>query len=159
MAESQNIEYKESWRDEYLKWLCGFANAQGGTIYIGIDDAGNKGHVSQIADFRSGGDIQRPAIHGFHNAVTQQHCAVVQSAQRGCQSFPAPGRAFFRQGINGPGPEGHGIRQIHALLVLWQVRVRRDRPSRNNAICFFMRRECPGRKTLACLLRRILSKT
>mgnify|MGYP000500400021 CR=1 FL=1 len=32
MAESQNIEYKESWRDEYLKWICGFANAQGGTI-------------------------------------------------------------------------------------------------------------------------------
>ena len=28
--ESQNIEYKESWRDEYLKWICGFANAQGG---------------------------------------------------------------------------------------------------------------------------------
>ena len=41
MAESQNIEYKESWRDEYLKWVCGFANAQGGTIYIGIDDTGN----------------------------------------------------------------------------------------------------------------------
>lgn len=38
MAENQNIEYKESWRDEYLKWICGFANAQGGTIYIGIDD-------------------------------------------------------------------------------------------------------------------------
>ena len=41
MAESQNIEYKESWRDKYLKWVCGFANAQGGTIYIGIDDTGN----------------------------------------------------------------------------------------------------------------------
>ena len=41
MAENQNIEYKESWRDEYLKWLCGFANAQGGTLYVGIDDAGN----------------------------------------------------------------------------------------------------------------------
>jgi ATP-dependent DNA helicase RecG len=41
MAESQNIEYKESWRDEYLKWICGFANAQGGKIYIGINDAGN----------------------------------------------------------------------------------------------------------------------
>lgn len=24
-----NIEFKESWRDEYLKWLYGFANAQG----------------------------------------------------------------------------------------------------------------------------------
>ena len=22
MSESQLIEYKESWRDEYLKWIC-----------------------------------------------------------------------------------------------------------------------------------------
>ncbi len=48
MAESQNIEYKESWRDEYLKWICGFANAQGGTIYIGIDDSGNVVGVQNI---------------------------------------------------------------------------------------------------------------
>lgn len=48
MAESQNIEYKESWRDEYLKWVCGFANAQGGTIYIGIDDAGNVVGVKNV---------------------------------------------------------------------------------------------------------------
>ena len=41
MAESQNIEWKESWRDEYLKWICGFANAQGGKIYIGVDDTGH----------------------------------------------------------------------------------------------------------------------
>ena len=40
MSEKQNIEYKESWRDEYLKWICGFANAQGGKIYIGKDDDG-----------------------------------------------------------------------------------------------------------------------
>lgn len=40
MPENQNIEYKESWRDEYLKWICGFANANGGTIYIGKNDAG-----------------------------------------------------------------------------------------------------------------------
>jgi len=40
MAESQNIEWKESWRDEYLKWICGFANAQGGKIYIGTNDGG-----------------------------------------------------------------------------------------------------------------------
>ncbi|MCI2083200.1 MAG: putative DNA binding domain-containing protein [Bacteroidales bacterium] len=36
--ESQNIEYKEQWHDEYLKWICGFANASGGKIYIGIND-------------------------------------------------------------------------------------------------------------------------
>ena len=38
LSESQNIEYKETWRDEYLKWICGFANAQGGRIYIGVND-------------------------------------------------------------------------------------------------------------------------
>ena len=41
MPESQNIEYKSIWKDEYLKWICGFANAQGGTIFIGKDDNGN----------------------------------------------------------------------------------------------------------------------
>ncbi|MCK9160940.1 MAG: putative DNA binding domain-containing protein [Bacteroidaceae bacterium] len=41
MPETQNIEYKSVWRDEYLKWICGFANAQGGTLYIGKDDNGN----------------------------------------------------------------------------------------------------------------------
>ena len=39
--ESQLIEYKESWRDEYLKWICGFANAQGGLLYIGKCDDGS----------------------------------------------------------------------------------------------------------------------
>lgn len=40
MSENQNIEWKESWRDEYLKWICGFANAVGGKLYIGKDDKG-----------------------------------------------------------------------------------------------------------------------
>jgi ATP-dependent DNA helicase RecG len=40
MSETQNIEYKCSWRDEYLKWICGFANANGGVIFIGKDDEG-----------------------------------------------------------------------------------------------------------------------
>ncbi len=38
--ESQNIEFKQSWQDDYLKWICGFANAQGGRIFIGKDDTG-----------------------------------------------------------------------------------------------------------------------
>ncbi|TAH26910.1 MAG: transcriptional regulator [Cytophagales bacterium] len=41
MPETQNIEYKTIWRDEYLKWICGFANASGGNIFIGKDDSGN----------------------------------------------------------------------------------------------------------------------
>ena len=40
MQESQNIEWKEIWKDEYLKWICGFANASGGKIFIGKNDEG-----------------------------------------------------------------------------------------------------------------------
>jgi len=40
MPEQQNIEWKASWRDEYLKWICGFANAKGGNLFIGKDDNG-----------------------------------------------------------------------------------------------------------------------
>lgn len=45
--ESQNIEWKETWREEYFKWICGFANTQGGTLYVGIDDKGNVKHLSK----------------------------------------------------------------------------------------------------------------
>ena len=45
--ENQNMEYKESWRDEYIKWVCGFANANGGKMYIGIDDKGNIKGISE----------------------------------------------------------------------------------------------------------------
>ena len=38
--EKQNIEWKETWKEDYLKWICGFANAQGGKIYIGKNDDG-----------------------------------------------------------------------------------------------------------------------
>ena len=48
MPEDQNIEWKTSWRDEYLKWICGFANAQGGRIYIGMDD---NGLVTGLSDY------------------------------------------------------------------------------------------------------------
>jgi ATP-dependent DNA helicase RecG len=40
MKENQHTEFKPSWRDEYLKWICGYANAQGGTLFIGKNDQG-----------------------------------------------------------------------------------------------------------------------
>jgi ATP-dependent DNA helicase RecG len=40
MKESQHIEWKETWRDDCLKWICGFANAEGGVLDIGRNDKG-----------------------------------------------------------------------------------------------------------------------
>ena len=41
MSEHQQLEWKESWRDDYLKWICGFANAEGGVLVIGRSDRGD----------------------------------------------------------------------------------------------------------------------
>ena len=49
MAENQNMEYKSSWHDDHLKWVCGFANAAGGTIFLGKND---KGEVIGISDHK-----------------------------------------------------------------------------------------------------------
>jgi ATP-dependent DNA helicase RecG len=49
MAEQQNIEFKLNWHDDHLKWVCGFANALGGVIFIGKDDHGN---VIGIRDYK-----------------------------------------------------------------------------------------------------------
>ena len=38
--ESQTTEYKSSWQDEYFEWICGYANAKGGKLYIGVNDDG-----------------------------------------------------------------------------------------------------------------------
>lgn len=47
--EKQNIEFKSIWKDEYLKWISGFANADGGSIIIGKNDNGT---VVGIIDYQ-----------------------------------------------------------------------------------------------------------
>ena len=41
MKECKNVEFKQSWRDEYLKTIAAFANSRGGEMLIGVDDKGN----------------------------------------------------------------------------------------------------------------------
>lgn len=38
LNESQNIEYKESWRDEYLKWVCGINKIRQGLENAGLQE-------------------------------------------------------------------------------------------------------------------------
>jgi len=40
IKEHQNYEFKVSWQDEAKKEIVSFANSEGGTVYIGVNDAG-----------------------------------------------------------------------------------------------------------------------
>ena len=75
MAESQNIEYKTIWKDEYLKWICGLANAQGGNIFIGKDDNGNVVGVNNAK--KTFGRFAKQDNYSF------RHCCRSESARNG----------------------------------------------------------------------------
>ena len=40
MVEKHDVELKSRWKDEYLAWICGFANAQGGMLVVGKNNDG-----------------------------------------------------------------------------------------------------------------------
>ncbi len=46
--ETQNVEFKSNWRDEYLKAFCALANSDGGTLYVGLNDNGKPVEVKKI---------------------------------------------------------------------------------------------------------------
>ena len=48
--ETQVIEFKQSWRDEYLEWICGYANA--GVFACGIFGCAVNGDVAIVGNCR-----------------------------------------------------------------------------------------------------------
>ena len=73
MSETQNIEYKSFWHDDYMKWVCGFANAQGGRLYIGKDDNGN---TIGVEDFKTFTLSQLKSFHSSRprNPILAEAC-------------------------------------------------------------------------------------
>jgi len=53
--ENQTLEWKESWRDEYMKTLCAFANVSGGTLEVGRND---NGEIIGVTDTVKGSTTQ-----------------------------------------------------------------------------------------------------
>lgn len=51
--EDQNTEYKKSWREEYLKWVCGFANAEGGRLVVGVEEEKGGHEVVGVEDWKA----------------------------------------------------------------------------------------------------------
>ena len=72
MSESQNIEWKETGRDEYLKWVCGFANPSIITGELANQlEITAKGIEWQISKLKKMGVLERigPARGGYWKVV------------------------------------------------------------------------------------------
>ena len=102
MKENQHIEWKESWRDEYLKWICGFANAQGGQLVIGKDDQGKIIGVSNAPKLLEDLPNKIRDILGIVVDVNLKSDKGKDYIEIDTESYPAPvsykGRYYTRSG-------------------------------------------------------------
>jgi ATP-dependent DNA helicase RecG len=102
MPEQQTIEYKQSWHDDHLRQICGFANAQGGTLFVGRNDAGHPVGVIDAARLLT--DLPNKirnalGITADVNLCHEEGCDVVEII---APAYAVPislrGRYYFRSG-------------------------------------------------------------
>jgi ATP-dependent DNA helicase RecG len=102
MKESQQIEWKSSWRDEYLKWICGFANAEGGRLIVGRDDRGVAIGVSDAARLIEEIPNKVRDILGIMVAVNLRHEDGKDLVEIEVEAYPNPisykGEYYYRNG-------------------------------------------------------------
>ncbi|MDY6347583.1 MAG: ATP-binding protein [Bacteroidales bacterium] len=102
MTESQHIEFKQKWKDEYLQYVSGFANAQGGTLFVGIDDRGEvcgidnaKTLLEKIPNqiFQTMGIVAEVNLHTENG---KEYLSI--SAKPSSQPISFRGKYYFRSG-------------------------------------------------------------
>lgn len=115
MTEKQNVEYKIAWRDEYLKWICGFANAQGGTMIIGVNDNGDVAGVNDAAKLLEDIPNKVKDILGIMVDVNMQTDGDKEYLEVNVEPYPTPisykGQYHYRSGstkqeLKGAGTSG-----------------------------------------------------
>jgi len=102
MPEQQNIEWKQSWRDEYLQWISGFANSNGGVLYIGKDDTGNVVGVDKYSKLME--DLPNKIMNttglacniNLHNKDNKYFIEIVVESMKSPVSYR--GKFYFRSG-------------------------------------------------------------
>lgn len=66
MIETDRREFKQSWRDDYLEHICGMANADGGSLFIGLDDNGVPVGIAEKDLRKLLEDIPNKIVDGLH---------------------------------------------------------------------------------------------
>jgi ATP-dependent DNA helicase RecG len=116
MKESQNIEWKETWRDEYLRWICGFANAEGGVLVIGRNDKGQAVGVDKARKLMEDLPNKIRDVLGIMvsvNLLTEDDKDLVEIR---IESYPSPisykGEYYYRSGSTKQELKGAALEQF-----------------------------------------------
>jgi len=60
-TESQTLEFKRPWKDDYLRTICAFANGEGSRLLVGVDDDG------QVMGLENGRELLETLPNKIHN--------------------------------------------------------------------------------------------
>ena len=102
MVEHQNIEWKSIWKDDFLEWICGYANSEGGTLFIGKDDRGNIVGIDNYKELLERLPNKMRSLMGikpdiYHRVENGKHYLEIVA-----DSYPSPislrGRYYSRSG-------------------------------------------------------------
>jgi len=100
MSENQQCEYKQIWKDDWLKTICAFANAQGGRLMIGCDDSGKMVGLNNAAKLME--DIPNKVRDVLGVMVDVDLRSDGQSLEIRVEPYPNPisykGEYFYRSG-------------------------------------------------------------
>lgn len=98
--ETQTVEWKREWRDEFLKEIAGFANTDGGVLKIGVDDDGKtvgvrnpKDIMKKISDTVSNKLGLYPAI-----SVDESTGVITVTVEKASMPVELSGRFYVRSG-------------------------------------------------------------
>ncbi len=100
--ESQTIEFKRLWKDDFFRELCAFANCQGGTLYIGVEDDGtvcgvrNAGYLLENLPNKIRNTLGFVADVNLHLEENQEYITVYVHPQETAVSFES--KYFVRSG-------------------------------------------------------------
>ncbi len=98
--ETQTVEWKREWKDEFLKEIASFANTDGGVLKIGVDDDGKiigvrnpKDVMKKISDTVSNKLGLYPAIN-----VDESTGVITVSVEKASMPVELSGRFYVRSG-------------------------------------------------------------
>ena len=109
--ENQITEWKQSWHENYFDWICGYANANGGTLFIGKDDDGNIVGIDNIEKLLELAPNKTRDLMGIMVDVNHHEKEGLHYLEIVVEPYPYPinirGRYFYRSGstkqeIKGP---------------------------------------------------------
>ena len=116
LKESQTVEFKESWRDEYLKTVCAFANTKGGILCIGVNDKGEVVGVENIQKLIE--DLPNKVMNAFVIAVdvkVEEESGkqfVKMTVQKSNMALSYHGKFYFRSGSTTQELKGGALQRL-----------------------------------------------